>query len=561
MNYLATATSELVARIPSEARIVLHLACGPGSLGAQYKRINPLAKIVGVEANAVVAAEARSRLDLVYTSDLSSNLVPFYDEIAEGSVDCIIYGEIFVDDEMCLEVIRRHRKFLTENAAVLLCLPNVENWRSAENMLKGTIANLDGESFFSKRIHLLTDSEVRAALVEIGLRAIDTTALTEDLQSLETFIDAVAPALTNAGVDLAGFRDRSAASHRIWRARRQATVAQLTVASTMLTPVGGVSEVRVTEPMQALKAEPSLVTIIVANGDAPMLRAEEPKIFIFHRPLLAGTQGIARVRALLNAGWLLVCEFDDHPDYIPVLQRPDIQNFRAVHAIQTTTQALASVLRQYNPEVAAFENAVATLPNVRNFVNEDHTTLFFAGLNRENEWPPYMNAINAVSARLGSRLRFEVVGDRAFFDSLQTEYKNFTPICDYSIYKNILSSCEISFMPLSDTPFNICKSDLKYIEAASHRVVALASPVVYSSVIDDDRTGVLFKTSEELEFSLTQLVAAPEMARSLANASRQYVENERMLNYQLLQRSDWYHSLWQRKDQLNSLLRQRVPEL
>jgi hypothetical protein len=172
-----------------------------------------------------------------------------------------------------------------------------------------------------------------------------------------------------------------------------------------------------------------------------------------------------------------------------------------------------------------------------------------------------MDVINSVSRRLGSKIRFEVVGDRAFFDTLETDHKNFTPICDYSVYQDILSRCEISFMPLSDTPFNTCKSDLKYIEAASHRVAGLASPVVYSSVIDDGRTGILFRSSEELEVRLTHLVANPDTALAIADGGRQYVKDKRMLNYQLSRRTDWYHSLWERRDELNVALRKRVLEL
>jgi len=317
----------------------------------------------------------------------------------------------------------------------------------------------------------------------------------------------------------------------------------------------------VTEPMQGLISDPSLSPSVVATTDDPPLDVDGPRVFVLHRPLLVGGSGLQRIRTLQRRGWLLVCEFDDHPHYMPVLRRPDIQNFRAVHAIQTTTEPLAAVLREYNGEVAVFENAIARLPNAVNFAADDHLTLLFAGLNREGEWPPYVDALNAVAQRVGARLRFRVINDRMLFEALQTPHKSFTPICDYATYRDLLARSEISFMPLSDTPFNQCKSDLKFIEAAAHRVVALAGNVVYPATVEDGRTGVLFGSPAELEQRLGHLLANPGMARAIGDAARTYVRDRRMLAYQLHRRAAWYHALWARRDELTRALLARAPEL
>src|SRR5205814_130946 len=109
----------------------------------------------------------------------------------------------------------------------------------------------------------------------------------------------------------------------------------------------------------------------------------------------------------------------------------------------------------------------------------------------ELDWPPYIAALNAVAASVGDRLRFSVVRDTGFFDALQTPHKTFYPTLEYPAYMNLLAQCELSFMPLVDNPFNRTKSDLKFIEAASCRVVALASEVVYADSVQDGVTGVL----------------------------------------------------------------------
>jgi hypothetical protein len=549
---------DLLCRIPSDARLVLHVGCGDGALGAEHRRRNPTTRIVGLESDADAADAAAQRLDRVYLTDFARDPAPFAGDIQPGTVDCIIYEGPLGGAGDPWQVVRAHVGFLSAAGTVLLRSENVEHWRLLERSLKGMRRHEAGRASSLLR---LPAQAIRTGLRSAGLVPIDCAARVADSDAGEAFCDALAPALRNLGIDPAAFGPRAAPAHHVWRARRQPVSDRLTVVSTMLSPVGGVSDVRVVEPIQALGADAGIVTAVIANNDDPPPNIEGPRIFIFHRPLLAGDPGLERVDALIRAGWVVVCEFDDHPDYIPVLQRPDIQNFRAVHAIQTTTGPLADVLRQYNPEVAIFRNAVARLPDPRNFARDDRLSLFFAGLNREGEWPHSIEAMNAVAARAQGRLHFEVVNDRAFFDALQTRHKSFTPLCDYALYLDLLAGCEISFMPLSDTPFNRCKSDLKFIEAAASRVAALASDVVYQDSIEDGRTGVLFRTAAELEQRLSRLVANPEIALSIGEAARRQVREHRMLAYQVSERAAWYRSLWDRREALNRALIARVPEL
>jgi glycosyltransferase involved in cell wall biosynthesis len=233
-------------------------------------------------------------------------------------------------------------------------------------------------------------------------------------------------------------------------------------------------------------------------------------------------------------------------------------SFRAVHAVQTSTVAMAEILRKYNPEVAVFPNAIVSLPDIRNFETPYSVTLFFGALNRERDWQALMPVINAVAATAGDRLRFQVVHDQLFFEALQTPHKQFTPTCDHDTYMRILGGAEICFMPLGDTAFNRAKSDLKFIEAGSCRVATLASTVVYGDSIEDRRTGLLFRDPTEFHSRLLRLIAMPELARELGDAARQYVADHRMLAYQIAPRIAWYRSLWARREALEAARRARV---
>lgn len=284
---------------------------------------------------------------------------------------------------------------------------------------------------------------------------------------------------------------------------------------------------------------------------------------MLHRPLLVGENGLARVRALIQRGYLVVTEFDDHPDFLRGrgVNMDELLTFSAAHAIQTSTEPLAAALAAYNPEIAVFPNAVATLEPPRNFTDPDHLTLFFGALNRAEDWAPFMPVLNEVLRAVGARLKLLVLHDQGFFDALETPHKEFLPTSDYATYRDRLAQCEISFMPLADTAFNRAKSDLKFIEAGAARVVSLASPVVYDQSIRDGETGLLFRTPDHLRMQLLRLLAYPDAAKRLAEAARAEIAAERMLAYQVRARTDWYRALWHRREELTAALRARVPTL
>jgi hypothetical protein len=169
--------------------------------------------------------------------------------------------------------------------------------------------------------------------------------------------------------------------------------------------------------------------------------------------------------------------------------------------------------------------------------------------------------LNQVAAVAREKLKFRIVHDQTLFAALATPHKEFFPTCDHETYLDLLGTSEIAFMPLADTAFNRAKSDLKFIEAAACRATALASPVVYAGSIEDGRTGVIFRNTEELRTRLLQLVAFPEMARDIADAARAHVAESRMLAYQVKTRIGWYRALWERRTELTAALLARVPEL
>jgi len=549
---------DLLERIPLDARVILDVGCATGALGAEYKRRNPVCRYLGIESDATAARLAATRLDEVATSDVEAKPFPF----GPGPFDCIVYGDVLEHMRDPWALLRRHAAALSENGVVLICMPNAEHWSFAERLLRGTWDYEPIGLFDRTHLRWFTWETTHRALAAAGLVPVDVAPRIFGREAGEAFVQAMEPALAALGIDREGYRGRALPLQHVWRAARRPP-AILHLRSTMLDHVGGVSHVRVVQPMRALATAPGVITEVVTEGQplAPPTDDGAPRLFIFHRPLLAGAGGLEQVRGLIARGWMVLCEFDDHPGFMRAMQRDDVHNFSAVHAVQTSTEPLAAVLRQTNPEVAVFTNAIVRLPDVRNYADPNRLTLFFAGLNREDDWPPFLEALNGVAALAGERLQFCIVADNGLFEALQTPHKRFVPLCDYETYQDLLAGSEISFMPLRDNAFNRCKSDLKFIEAAAHRVTALASPVVYAGSVEDGRTGLLFRDAAELQMRLLHLLADPARGRAIGDAARAMVARQRMLGRQVPQRLAWYRSLWARRDELHRALLERVPEL
>ena len=178
---------------------------------------------------------------------------------------------------------------------------------------------------------------MRKGLEELGLSPCDVHARVFDRDGAAAFANAMAPALRALGIDPQAYADRAAPLQYVWRVRKRPR-ALMTIAANMLAPVGGVSHTRVVYPMRAMSTDPGVLIRMgpsldmqrAGDGRAAHLRAAPPDA---DRPEAA----MELMRRLRAGGWLVVTEFDDHPDFFQDMQTEDQLSFRAVHAVQTST--------------------------------------------------------------------------------------------------------------------------------------------------------------------------------------------------------------------------------
>lgn len=336
---------------------------------------------------------------------------------------------------------------------------------------------------------------------------------------------------------------------------------RLLIQAFTLKPVAAVNDIRVDQPLAALAKLPGIRTHVFTAGGG-MLRPEpgEAPVFIWQRQILDPARPTEHL-ALLRAGHLVISEWDDDPRIWPRVVETDFFCLRASLAIQTSTEVLSRFIGRHNSAVGTFPNQLATIPPLRLPADSSPVTLFFGALNREQDWAPIMDELNAVLAWAGGRVRVIVVHDRKFFDALRTTQKAFQPICPYARYRALLRGSDIALLPLGDRESNHMKSDLKYLECAAEGAAVLASPVVYESSIRHGQTGLLYRTPRQFGLRLRALIGDPALRQGLARAAWSEVREKRHLDDHVGKRAQWYRDLVARRDGLVRDMLARTPEL
>ena len=450
---------------------------------------------------------------------------------------------------------------------MLACIRNVQHYSVIVNLMRGKWDYQDEGLHDRTHLRFFTLSSIREIFSKAELQVFDIQPRWRPGNEADRFQQVMAPVLGALAIDPASFATQTRAVQYVVRAVRAVEQPSRILIWTLVGSNIG-SEVRVKEPLEFLATIPGVRTRTGTGLQFEELKQTWPgeqKIFVQQRVIIPLEDHLNLQRHLIGNGYLIVAELDDDPRHFADLVNSGFLAIKSCHGVQTTTETMAETIRELNPHVAVFPNQIADLPRLRSRATYGHAvgpvTLFFGALNREADWAPYMPVLNNVLNRLGSSVQVRAVYDRTFFDALVTPYKFFEPLCSYDRYHELLDEADVAFLPLAPNRFNEHKSDLKFIECAAHGVVALASPTIYGSTIKNGETGLIYRSSVELEAHLERLLVDSKLRRRLGENARRYVAENRLLAQHFGARHDWYLSMLGRKDELEAELRARVPEL
>ena len=569
-EYYNHVNSDLLEIIPPDAGTILEIGCGGGALGRAVKRINPAAYYIGIEANPAAAREASRYIDRVLNSDVEQleleSLTLADGGSAVGQIDCLVYCNVLENLVDPWKVLKRHTALLAPGGVVVACIPNVQHWSVISELLRGKWEYQNDGLLDRTHLRFFSSEGIESLFEQAELRIFEVRLRRHIDDQAVQFQQSMKPILESLGIDQNIFDQQTATVQYLVRALRIAEQPQrLLLQTLMLKPQAAVNDVRIKFPNRFVGTVPGVrVMSMVDRMDLGISKNYADKVLIWQRPVMKKEKSLIKLQRLVNSGYLVINEIDDYPFFYPEMAQHGQFTFAGVHALQTSTEVLAGVLRQYNPNVGVFPNQLIELPDPRMYDDDDEddkVAIFFGALNRKADWQSIMPALNVLLSEYGQRVSVNVVYDRDFFDALATNHKTFEPMCGYDRYQAILRGNDIALLPLADTLFNRCKSDLKFLECAGQGVAVLASPTVYKETIEDGETGLLFDSEDSFLSNLRILIEDTVLRRAIAARAYDYVKKERLLAHHYRKRLAWYQSLLLQLPDLNAQLGERMPEI
>lgn len=164
-----TAVLEMVRRLLPPGGRVLDIGCASGGLLALLTDAGYRA---GVESSAVAAERAMEVADLVVVGDIDNSEVSF----PEASFDVVVCADVLEHLPDPASTLRRVVDWVAPGGSVVICVPNIANWRSRLRMLRGQWRYEEQGIWDSGHLRFFTLASLRSMVASVGLAELSMTA-------------------------------------------------------------------------------------------------------------------------------------------------------------------------------------------------------------------------------------------------------------------------------------------------------------------------------------------------------------------------------------------------
>lgn len=199
--------------------------------------------------------------------------------------------------------------------------------------------------------------------------------------------------------------------------------------------------------------------------------------------------------------------------------------------VTTTTDILAEVLRQYNPNVAVLPNCV-DMRRWRRLPMKPHDELriFWAGgASHFEDWLILENVLPVVMERF-PRVKLVLLGVKfnGVFKNLppdRVEFHQWENNLSYP-YKSAILDADLCVIPLVDNAFNRCKSPIKWVEQSALGVPSVVSMVSPYAEIYDGENAVMVADNDRDAWieAISTLLRDPVLRAKIGGKAQRYVE-------------------------------------
>ena len=281
-------------------------------------------------------------------------------------------------------------------------------------------------------------------------------------------------------------------------------------------------------------------------------------------------------------GIITVMDIDDywelnqeHPYYEGSLKinRPErlINNFKLVDYVTTTTQTLADRIKKYNKNVVVFPNALDDAFCVEKTKSDKTRFGFIMGNTHERDLQEFKGCTKLIPKNILDGIEFvlcgypntKIIGYDSFgIPITKTEpYLSVWINCekmiksgiphykrmyrkDIDTYNQFYSDVDVLLAPLASNEFNICKSELKFIEAGFTNTAIIVSDFGPYSI---GPNCIRCKTKQDWANAIIKLANDKNLRDKITKDVAEYVHLHNNLDIITKQRVEWYKEITKQK--------------
>lgn len=569
--YLHNPRLEILSEIDTEPKLVIDIGCNTGASCQWIKNKYPGCTTVGVEINPHAVNIAKKYVDTLIQLPIEQISWEEFG-VQPGTVDFIIIADVLEHLENPWMVLKELKELLSPNGAVLASIPNARNLWLIDHLANGHWTYANDGLLDATHLRFFTRNEIERLFKKSGYA----------IQSLRHNVDGrVAHLLEPAGpgslietekvilknvspeerTELATLQflitARPSAGIEYQPQVRRVRIGLLSADN----PNNACYALRIFDRLSILANYVEVVRLVKSNslaGESAYIRDErvdDCDLFIVQR-LFPSQETSSVLEKVFRSGKPVIYETDDLLDEIPSdnslydLARPRTPHIheviRKAAGISVSTGAIKNRYSQFNSNIKVFANHlteerwqdVAIASNAQAPI-----TIGFAGTSgHRGDLKLIENAILKAARIFGDRVRFIFWG--AITDDLRT-----LPNCEwistqvsYFEYPRRLASLgfDIALVPLANTPFNECKSDIKWLEYSILGIPSICSDVGVYTEAKREKLAVVVPNDERAWFeAIVRLVENAELRKSLGQAAQAYVKEHCVLSRHIGEYSAW----------------------
>ena len=222
-------------------------------------------------------------------------------------------------------------------------------------------------------------------------------------------------------------------------------------------------------------------------------------------------------------------------------------------ATQVSSTALGQRVTSLTPHLAVFENQLALVPPPRPWPDppQGGAALVLGWGGSLGHLQDLQHIAPALIAWLQRhpQARLEIMADPSMaplFEGVPPAQFQFRQAGSLAHYLQWLGSLDIGLAPLLPTAYNRCRSDVKFLEYASHGVVPVVQRLEPYASVRDGETGFLFDDPQHLCAILDTLAGAPPLRQRVAAAGHAYLHQHRRLGQHAHHRLQFYQQQLER---------------